>query len=351
MCTTRRPQGRQPSRVSTVRPTRSVVRRPHAHSRQMVNPSCFPAAPFTRAQALATGVTRKQLAVALANSVVRRVLHGVYVRNDVPDTIETRCRAAALVISPHSVVCDRTAAWLHGVDVLRFHELEILPPLETYVLRWHAPPRRAGCDGGSRDLQPQDVTELFGLRLTTPLRTVLDLACKLSARDALAVLDAFMRLHGITHAEMEMELPRYRGRRGVIQLRRLVPHADPRAESVGESWTRLAIIDSGLPTPEPQWWVEVEGVPTYRLDLAYPRHRVVIEYDGEEFHTGPDQRKHDRERREWLRNQGWIVVVVDKRSFTSRAIEEWLGELKQALRSRSRRSSRFQMFHAYSDIP
>ncbi len=307
--------------------------------------------PFTRSQALAAGVSRKQLVAALSNSVVRRVLHGVYFRSDVPDTIETRCRAAALVTSPHTVICDRTAAWLHGVEVLRFHELEILPPLETYVLRRHAPSRRAGCDGGSRDLHPRDLMELFGLKVTTPLRTALDLACKLSARDAIATLDAFMRLHGLTHTEMEQELPRYRRRRGVIQLRRLIPHADPRAESSGESWTRLEIIESGLPVPEPQWWVEVDGVPTYRLDLAYPRHRVAIEYDGEEFHTGQGQREHDRERREWLRNHGWIVVVVDKSSFTNRATEEWLAELKQALRSRRGSSSRFRVLgEVYSDI-
>ena len=35
------------------------------------------------------------------------------------------------------------------------------------------------------------------------------------------------------------------------------------------------------------WWVSVEGVQKYRLDLAYPHARVAIEYDGEEFHTSP----------------------------------------------------------------
>jgi hypothetical protein len=303
----------------------------------MVDPSLVPfAVPFTRAQAIAAGVTARQLAEAVANSDVRRVLRGVYVRNAIPDSIETRCRAAALVTSPHSVVCDRTAAWLHGVDTLAFHEFGILPPLECYVLRGRAPARREGCDGGTRDLRPEDVTELSGLKVTTPRRTAMDLACKLSARDGLAALDAFMRLHGLTAAEMEQELPRYRRRRGVVQLRRLVPLADPRAESSGESWTRLEIIGAGLPAPEPQWWVDVDGVPSFRLDLAYPYHRVVIEYDGEEFHTTRAQRAHDRERREWLRDHGWIVIRVDKTSFTNHAIDTWVGELRAALRSRGR---------------
>ena len=36
-----------------------------------------------------------------------------------------------LVISAHSVVCDRTAAWIHGIDVYAWHETEILPPIES----------------------------------------------------------------------------------------------------------------------------------------------------------------------------------------------------------------------------
>ena len=76
-------------------------------------------------------------------------------------------------------------------------------------------------------------------------------------------------------------LARYRRRRGVIQLRQLVQLVDPRVESERESWVLLAIHDAGLPLPEPQYWIEIDGVPTYRLDFAYPRLRVCVEYDGD----------------------------------------------------------------------
>ena len=246
------------------------------------------------------GLSHWHLEQALANSVVRRVLHGVYVRADLPDSVELRCLAAALVIRPGSVVRDRTAAWLHGIDVLAHHELEILPPVETCVGRWREPTRRQSHDGGTRDLAERDVQRLHGLLVTTPLRTVLDLACTLSQRDAIAALDAFMRGFGFTHEQLEREALRYRRRRGVVQLRALIPLADPRAESSAESWTRLALMSAGLPKPHPQYWVEVDGVPTYRLDMAYPLHRVAVEYDGEEFHEGEENRQRDQERRGWL---------------------------------------------------
>lgn len=298
----------------------------------MMLPPEIPKTPFTWTQAKRLGLPRHRLDELATNGQVRRVLTGVYVSADVPDTPLVRARAAGLVVSPFVVVCDRTAAWMLGVDTFDYHELDIVPPLETYALRGHARTNRPECYGGSRDLLPGDVVVIEGVQVTAPLRTALDLGCKLSRRSALAALDGFMRVHGITREQMWAELPRYFRRRGVVQLRRLIPFADPRAESPGESWTRLAIIDAGLPVPKPQHWVVYDGRELFRLDLAYPHARVVVEYDGQEFHTSPEQRDHDRLRRKWLRDHGWTVIVVDKDSFTPEALAIWLRELRVALR-------------------
>jgi hypothetical protein len=293
----------------------------------------IPPGPFTVAMAMSTGVPRYRLDEWVANGLVRRVLQGVYQRVDVPDTTLTRARAAFLVIKPFTVLCDRTAAWIHGVDTFDFRELEILPRLESWVLRDRARIRRGGCVGGRRDLSAADIMHVDGVCVTTPLRTALDLGSRLNRRDALAALDGFMRVHGLTIADFRAELPRFRRRRGVVQLRSLIPLADGRAESPGESWTRLCIIDDGLPAPEPQSWVtDDDGYPIFRLDLPYPKHKVVVEYDGAEFHTTPEQRAHDAARRDWLRRHGWTVIVVRKESFEQHARQAWLAELRSALR-------------------
>jgi hypothetical protein len=294
----------------------------------------LPDRPFTTAQAAQRGLSRTALSRAVADGTLRRPFTGVYVRTVVPDSTGLRARAAALVMSPHSVLCDRTAAWIHGIDVFRYAELETIPSLESYVLRGHDPTDRRDCHGGTRDLLPEDWTWIAGVRVTTPRRTAVDLACKLSRREAMAALDVFARVHGVTVQEMNRLLLRYRRRRGVIQARELVQLTDPRAESRGESWTRLAIHDDGLPPPEPQWWVVVDGVERYRLDLAYPRARVLVEYDGEEFHTSPEDREHDEARRDLLRRRGWYVIVVTKESFAGDALDAWLRELRDVLRER-----------------
>ena len=79
-----------------------------------------------------------------------------------------------------------------------------------------------------------------------------------------------------------------------------------------------------LPRPEVNWWVVVDGVPTYRLDLAYPHAKVAIEYDGEEFHSSARGQAGRRDVAGWLERHGWTVIVVDKNSFTDEALDHWI---------------------------
>jgi Protein of unknown function (DUF559) len=293
----------------------------------------LPDRPFTTAEAAALGYTGTALGDLVRNSEIRRVFTGVYVRSEARDCIELRARAATLVMSEHSVLCDRTAAWIHGIDVFRYSEHDLVPPLETYVLRGHDPTDRRDCHGGSRDLLPEDWQLIGGVRVTTPLRTALDLACKLPRRQAKAALDAFAREQHVTVEQLQRLLVRYYRRRGVVQARELVPLLEPRCESARESWVDLEIHDHGLPRPVPQYWVIVDGIPTYRLDFAYPHARIAIEYDGEEFHSTAEQRAHDAARRAWLRARGWRVIVVTKQSFVDGS--GWIHDLHAALKDRA----------------
>lgn len=291
----------------------------------------LPRSPFTWPQARAAGISRRRLDDAVEARLIRRLLRGVYVAADLEDNPLLRAQAARLVISPHAVLCDRTAAWVLGCDVHDYRELDVLPPIESYVLRGHDPTDRPECAGGTRDLSPGDWQVIDGVRVTTPIRTAMDLGCKLDRRSALAAMDALMRAYGFTVEEMMRMLPRYFRRRGVRRLRTIVALPDPRAESRSESWVRLELIDHGLPVPTLQHWVRIGGVPTYRLDLAYPHARVAIEYDGEEFHSTPEQRERDRRRRAELRELGWTVIVLTKADFAPARVDAWIGRVREAL--------------------
>lgn len=293
----------------------------------------FPRQPFHVRDAKRLGCSHRSVRRAAEDGLLVRVMRGVYRRSDVPDTVETRAAAARCVISSHHVAVDRTAAWLLGVDMLTLHEHELIPPLEVCALRGRNPTHRPELDGRSRDLSPSDVTRVGDVRVTTPLRTSLDLGCHLRRREAFAAMCLLARQHGLTAGDLVCELPRYRRRRGVVQCRQLARHVEPRVESHREAWTLLEIIDAGLPAPEPQWWVERDGVPAFRLDFAYVAARVCVEYDGAEAHDRtPGQREHDRQRRAWLQDDGWDVIVVRRGDFTGVGLGRWLEALREALR-------------------
>ena len=291
----------------------------------------WPDEPFTHHDLAALGITPAALRRGLRYGEVRPVVRGAFAAARLEDCLELRARAVAMIAPPHHVVTDRTAAWLHGVDVHVYEELDDVPRVETCALRWHAPSTVAGVDGRTRDLAPQDVMRLHGMPVTTPLRTALDLGCALRRREAFAALNALARQCGLTADDYRRGLGRFRRRRGVVQLRGLVGMVDPRIESPRESWLLLAIADAGLALPEPQVWVDRDGVPTYRLDFAYRRRKVCVEYDGLESHRGREAE--DEERRDWLRSQGWVVVVVRTGDFTGEALDRWLRELRAALAS------------------
>lgn len=298
----------------------------------MIKKYAWPDGPFTRADLDPEDVSEAALKRALRGGEIRSVVRGVFVPTSLPDTLELRARAVAKVVRPHHVVTDRTAAWLHGIDVHTYAELDVLPPIETCALRGHRPTQITGVDGRTRDLAPEDVVTIHGVLVTTPLRTALDLGCCLRRREAYASLNAIARRFTLTRSELERALPRFRRRRGVVQLRDLVPLVDPRIESERESWVFLAINDAGLPLPEPQHWIEIDDVPTYRLDFAYPQLKIVVEYDGIDAHERTEsQRERDRLRRVWLRDHGWTVIVVRRGDFKRAALDGWLGELRKAL--------------------
>lgn len=295
----------------------------------------LPLSPFTHDELSALGLTYATLRRHIQEGRIRRVMAGVYVRTDLPDSPELRARCAARILPAHQVISDHSAAWIHGIDVYD-HALERLPipPLLTTVSVGGDRTRRPEALGGKRDLSVDDVCTFDGITVTTPVRTACDLATLRGRRSGLAVLDSFLHAGLFSRRELVDQLPRYARRRGVVQLRELAALADGRAESPGESWTRLELLDSGLRAVTPQYEIEVPGYGMARLDLAYVLAKVVVEYDGEEFHSSPRQRERDIVRRRALEQLGWTVVVVRKEDFEQRRLDRWLRQVRLAVTHR-----------------
>jgi Transcriptional regulator, AbiEi antitoxin len=277
--------------------------------------SRLPAArPFTTAEAREAGVSAEALRRLCRQGQLRHVLRGVYVDATVRDDLLTRSIALSLVVADTAVVTDETAGWLHGAAVLPPGQHLHLPPVKVFQLPGNTRVRRRGVHGGERSFVARDLQTVHGVLTTTPLRTALDLG-RLTPRDrALGSMDSLMRVGDFDRDDLLRETSRFKGFRGVIQLRALAPLVDPRSESPGESALRLRWLDAGLPAPELQVPVVDEvGLTRFYGDLGLPALRFLAEYDGADFHTTPSDTSYDEQRRSWLRAHGWVVVVLTRR--------------------------------------
>lgn len=291
--------------------------------------------PFTAADAAASGVGPARLRELLRAGAVKQLLHGVYVPGSWPDSPASRAAAAARVLPRQCVIADRSAASLHGIDVLDFAELDVPPDLEVVSVAAANPTRRDGVLGGKRDLNPDEIMTIGGVRVTTPIRTACDIACLRGRRRAIATLDAFRTRYGISERALTAMLPTYGGRRGVTQLRELIPLSRPDVDSQPESWIRIDIYDDGLPMPAAQAWAWIPDWGRVKIENAYEHLRIAVEYDGEEFHSEDADRSRDEARREALRRAGWIIIVVRRDGLTNDGRERWLAELRAAFAERS----------------
>jgi hypothetical protein len=278
--------------------------------------------PFTATDARRGGISSSELSVLCADGYLRRLLKGVYVAAQVPDSLELRAAALRLVIPRDAVVTDRTAGWLLGAPmVLAPGDHLVVPAVSMFVNREGARLRNGLSDSGQRTLAPEDVMEVLGLQVTTPLRTACDLGRLLSRDRAFAALDAMLRLGVFNKAELVDAVARFKGMRGVRQLRGFAPFADGRAESPGESIVRLRWLDLlRMPWPDLQIEIERPGQLSFWLDLGVVQLRFAVEYDGEEWHLRtPEQRERDEKRRTWLREErDWIIEPVTKENVFGR---------------------------------
>lgn len=142
------------------------------------------------------------------------------------------------------------------------------------------------------DLSPTDV-DLGPLPVTTPLRTVLDLARTLPLAQAVASADSAVR-HGLVNVgQLRSAALRARGT-GARKMRRVAELLDGRCESVLESLLRVMLVEAALAPDESQVVIrDRAGHFVGRVDLWYAI-GLVVEADGFAFHSERADYRRDR---------------------------------------------------------
>jgi hypothetical protein len=253
----------------------------------------------TAAQAL-TLLTRRELESQVKHTVLQKVWRGVYARGEL--TTALRLRGLDLAAGTRVTACLHTAATAYGFGTEQSTDLHVLNPVGR---------RLRSTDGlvvHRREGAP--VRVFAGRPATTPSWTAIEVARGLRRPRALATLDAALRSGTCTRSELARAVDLQAGRRGIVNARDLLDLASPLAESPMESEARLVMIDGGLPPPVLQYEVVDLNGRVWRLDFAWPEFRVAAEYDGVDWHSGPDAFRRDRRRSTSVQDLGWEIVSI-----------------------------------------
>lgn len=185
--------------------------------------------------------------------------------------------ASTNLIGDCSVISHQSAAVVHGIAL--WH----LPLTSVHITR-------PGNGGGHRrrsihthvaPLCRDEIVTVQGLPVTSVARTILDLARSASFESAVVAADSALFRHLTTPPELADARARACRRPGVIGAASVLAFADGRAESAGESRSRVQIYRAGLPAPQLQVPItSADGEFLGVVDFAFEALGTVGEFDG-----------------------------------------------------------------------
>jgi Protein of unknown function (DUF559)/Transcriptional regulator, AbiEi antitoxin len=176
----------------------------------------------------------------------------------------------------------------------------------------------------TRAIEDDEATALHGLPITTPPRTLLDLAAAGLNRTRLELaVDRAEQQRLLDFAELHVLLARYPGRAGTPSLEAvLASYSDPLDVRSELEALVLELCDThGLPRPLVNCVVEGSV-----RDFCWPSRRLVVEADSYAWHRSPSALNADRERDVELTLAGWHVLrftyahVTRRRAWVADAI-------------------------------
>ena len=303
---------------------------------------------LSRDHLYAAGLSTRAITASVVHGRLVRVHHGLYVRADdwhqlgaeerlvvqarathraaIRPPLFTHVSAAALLGLPLLQLPDASGSrlegsHLEGADLDRSHidrshldrphldraRLDRFRLSEAYD-RTHiatAPtgPGRAGTDliRHRVAVHTADITSVHGMHCTTEDRTLFDLARALPVEVGVACADAIVRNRfrryrtidqaalGSWRASMHHRLTTSPGARGARSLRQVIDLADPHADSVLESLSRLQLLRLGFDV-ETQVSVPAPGGGRYFVDFELRGLGVLGECDGRHKYSDPSVR-------------------------------------------------------------
>ena len=255
------------------------------------------------AQLLALSLDRSAIVRRVRAGRLHPVTRGVFSVGHPHLSREGRYLAAVLAGGPGVLVSHVSAAVLWGlldhepqsVDVTVVRKLRSRPAIRMH---W------------TRQLPAGDHTLRNGIPVTSPVRTILDLACTSVSVRALRRAVRGAEVQGlVTVAQLTARLAKTRGRRGTARLRELIGEGPAPTRSELEDRTLDLLLAHGFPRPAIN--ARIAGLTRpVEVDFRFPELRLIIEADGARYHRGKLAGGLDAARQAMLETAGYRVVRV-----------------------------------------
>jgi hypothetical protein len=278
--------------------------------------------PFTRADAIAAGISPR----LLRGSRFRRLFRRVYISADVPPDPRQLIVAGLLVHPAGARASHLSAAVVYGIPVPDHSDVHI-SVIKDKDRRWQP--------GLKPHVSPPHVKTrtVDGVPVSEPIRMFVELASILNLVDLVVAGDAMVRVLKISSEQLRQGLSRTHDYWSPA-ARAAATHVRDGVDSPMESRLRMLLVLAGLPEPVVNFSLRDEnGDVLARFDLSYPDMRLAVEYDGRHHVDVERTWEEDIERREFLDGIEWRVIKVTARGVY---VEPWrtIQRVADALRQR-----------------
>jgi very-short-patch-repair endonuclease len=243
-----------------------------------------------RRQLLRIGITGSAIDRLVRSGWLHPLHRGVYAVGHRAVGSHGRDLAAVLAAGPGAALGLESGAALWAMTSWRG---------DVQVLGRHSAKRAGFVVHRTRSLPRSDITRHYGIPVTTPARTLIDLATVVDA-DTLEAALAEAQIRGLIRPEAL--IPRATG-----ALARALGKSEPTRSQLERAFRRF-IEEHDLPRPVINGFVE-----GFEVDAHWPQARLIVEVDGWRFHSTRAAFEADRERDAILHATGWTVVRVTGR--------------------------------------
>jgi very-short-patch-repair endonuclease len=277
---------------------------------------------ITRKQLAALGFDRHAVNHRIAIGRLHPVARGVFAVGRASLPREGRWMVAVLACDHNAVLSHTSAAVLWGVYPDRGGDIEVTVRSSIRIRRPRVRVHRRSA------LPDRAFTERDRIPVTALVQTLIDMAPRLDRGTMERMVNEADRLKLITPPALRRALDAHRGEPGVAVLRTMLDRRTFRLTRSELERIFLPLAEkAGLPVPLTKQWVN-----GFEVDFYWPKHGLVVETDGLQYHRTPAEQARDR-----LRDQTHTAAGMTPLRFTHEQVRYEPEHVLAILRATARR--------------